>query len=180
VAERKRLPILQEPKPPAEGGEDEAASRPPWHWVGFGTVAIFAAWLPLAYAAAALAQRALSHWFGDATSPEEIAARLGALSPEDRVRVALVQTVPHALALALASFGGGFLVGRFGPNAGAREAAVAGVAVSLVAILTSCGAAGGSLAVLVVLPIAVGFSAWGGTVGGRAGKSGKKTPEKQA
>jgi hypothetical protein len=174
VAERKRLPILQEPPEPSTGGGDEdEAPRPPWHWIGFGAVAIFAAWLPLAYGAAALARRALAPYVGDAATPEELAARLGALSNDDRMRVALIQTVPHALALALASFGGGFLVGRFGPGAGAREAAFAGACVSLVAIATSCASPGGSLAVLVIVPIAVGFSAWGG-------RAGAKKPEKQA
>ena len=35
-------------------GANEDDNRPPWHWVGFGTLLVFGAWLPLAYVASAI------------------------------------------------------------------------------------------------------------------------------
>src|SRR5687768_2145051 len=67
VAERRRLPLIQSaPPPPPTPNEDGEAKRPPWHWVGFGTVAIFAVWLPLAYGAQAMVSRMLIQRFGSA------------------------------------------------------------------------------------------------------------------
>ena len=50
---KKQLPVIAA-KPAAEAAEPED-DRPPWHWIGFGTVAIFAAWLPGSALAGALA-----------------------------------------------------------------------------------------------------------------------------
>ena len=49
VEKKRRLPVLKTPSQE----EEEAAARPPWQWVGFGALAIFAVWLPLAYLAGA-------------------------------------------------------------------------------------------------------------------------------
>lgn len=168
MAERRRLPVVQ---PPSSGGDEEADARPPWHWVGFGAVAIFAAWLPLAYVAQALGARVTAARFGSATQ-EEVAAALAAMSEGDRARLTATLALPHVMALAIAAFAGGLLVGRFGAGAGAREAASAGAAVALVAMALSYRAIlqGGALAVgaaLVTTAVAVGFAAWGGRVGAR-------------
>ena len=50
---KRRLPVL---KTPAEEGADEPP-RPPWQWVGFGAVAIFVVWTPLAYLAGLAGRR---------------------------------------------------------------------------------------------------------------------------
>src|SRR5438552_5827003 len=99
MAEKRRLPVLKaDPEP------EEDSRHPPWQWVGFGTVMIFAAWLPLAYLAEAIKSR--------------LAASLG-----------VGGAIALALApLALAAVAGGFLVGRFGKPAGPREAALSGLA----------------------------------------------------
>jgi tRNA-(ms[2]io[6]A)-hydroxylase len=179
VSERRRLPVLQSaPPPPAAGKgdepEDESAipARPPWHWVGFGTVAIFAAWLPLAYVAQAVVARVLTQRFGAAATPADIAMSLGTMPAGERARLMAILAVPNVLALGLSAFGGGYLVGRFGAGTTGREAASAGAMTALVALVLSLGAGGTSgvaavaTAVVTVL-LAVGFAAWGGKVGAR-------------
>ena len=168
MAERRRLPVIQTPAPKGEDEDDEA--RPPWHWIGFGTVAIFAAWLPLAYLAGAIVRRAVEPYVGAAASAEDYAARYAALSAGDRARVAAIQWLPHALAFAIATFAGGFLVGRFGKGTRPREAAASGAATSVIALTIAAGGGIGSIGagvvmIAVVVLLAVGFAAWGGRVG---------------
>lgn len=167
--------------PPSKGdGGDGAAPdddaievRPPWHWVGFGTVAIFAAWLPLAYVAQAVVARVLAQRFGATATAQDIASSLGTMPAGERARLMAILALPNVFALGLAAFGGGYLVGRFGKGTGARESASAGAMTALVALALSLGggaAAGGLAAVataLVTVFIAVGFAAWGGRVGVR-------------
>lgn len=160
-----------------DGGDDDAPeddltieARPPWHWVGFGTVAIFAAWLPLAYAAQAAVARVLANRFGAAATAQEIGTALGTMPAGERARLMALLAVPNVLALGLASFAGGYLVGRFGSGTGTREAASAGAMTALVALGLSFGAggAGGMAAVvtsIVTVLISVGFAAWGGRTG---------------
>lgn len=147
--------------------------RPPWHWVGFGTVAIFAAWLPLAYAAQAIVARVLAQRFGATATAQDIASSLGTMPAGERARLMAILALPNVFALGLASFFGGYLVGRFGTGTGARESASAGAMTALVALVLSLGgggAAGGMAAVataLVTVVLAVGFAAWGGRTGVR-------------
>ncbi len=97
----------------ADAAGDE--ERPPWQWVGFGTVMIFAAWLPLAYAGAAL------------VAPRDGAggASLGAT------------ITAAALPLVFAAAAGGFLVGRFGEPRRVREPLLAGLLTGLLAVLVT-------------------------------------------
>ena len=153
--------------------DDEIAIevRPPWHWVGFGTVAIFAAWLPLAYAAQAVVARVLADRFGASASAPEIASSLATMPAGERARLMAILALPNVAALGLAAFAGGYLVGRFGTGTGTREAATAGAMTALVALVLSLGggaSGGGTAAVatsLVTVVIAVGFSWWGGRAG---------------
>ena len=170
MAERRRLPVVQEPRP-AEPPEGEDEARPPWHWIGFGVVAIFAAWLPLAAAAAALARRAYEGTFGSGAGEAEVARTLAAMTAGERVRFTLSQAVPQAAALALAAFAGGYLVGRFGRGTRPREAAIAGAGTALMATaLTIRGLQLGLatlVTVLVTFALATGFAALGGRSGVR-------------
>lgn len=181
MATRRRLPVIQSSAPaPSGGGKDKEESpsdddaievRPPWHWVGFGTVAIFAGWLPLAYAAQAAITRVVAQRFGAAATAEEIRTSIGTMPAGERARLMALLALPNVLALALAAFGGGYVVGRFGTGTGPREAATAGAMTALVALVLSLGggAAGGGVTAiatsLVTVVIAVGFAAWGGRVG---------------
>jgi hypothetical protein len=139
VETKRRLPVL---KDPSDDG-DAATERPPWQWVGFGALAIFVVWLPLAFVAA---------W---------IASRLGA-SGESTVGPVLVL----AAGLALAALAGGFLVGRWGgAGVGVREAALAGLASAIIATALSFGAPGALWGALATVAVAVPFAALGGKLG---------------
>jgi hypothetical protein len=88
-------------------GDPAEPARPPWQWVVFGSLGIFVVWLPLQALATALAGRSA------------IAGASGA-------------------ALAASSLTGGFVVGRWGAErVGVREAALAGLAATLVAVALS-------------------------------------------
>src|SRR5688500_13599135 len=80
MAERRRLPVLSNARPPAAPAEEDDEARPPWHWVGFGTVAIFGGWLPLAYVAGAVSARVMAARFGTDASKEAIDLALAAMT----------------------------------------------------------------------------------------------------
>jgi hypothetical protein len=172
VAKRK-LPVLNnapagpapESAPPTPDAEE---ARPPWQWSGFGMVAIFATWLPFSYVAQFTVRSALRRYGLGADTPEAMAAQLAQLDESARTRVMLVMMFPHVLALAAACVAGGVLIGRFGAPAGPREALVAGLMTSLVAMVLSFGAGGWSWAPLATLLITVPFSVIGARLGRRS------------
>jgi len=175
MAERRRLPVLQSgptppPGDPPEAPEDPDAppDRPPWHWVGFGTVALFATWLPLAYVAQSLGNRLVASRF-PGLAPEAIAAQVGALPTDEYWRMIAVVVGLHLLALALGGLAGGYLVGRFGKGTTLREPTAAGGIAAFVALVISVRWGGGiGSAILQALPIllvAVATSALGGRLG---------------
>ena len=159
---KRRLPVVSSPPPE---GEDEP--RPPWHWVGFGVVAIFGAWLPLAWIAARIVRGWLERELPTATSPEEVAAAFSAMSTADRARITVTLALPHVLALAGAAFVGGYLVGRYGVGTTRREPVLAGLFAGIVACVLTFGATGFSWAPLVVPLVAAPIAAVGGSVGRR-------------
>lgn len=183
MSERRRLPVIQptpSPKAGAAGGEtsasgedsEGAAPRPPWHWVGFGTVATFACWLPLAYVAEAIRHRVFASRFGPSPSRDQVDLAFAAMGAEERFRWTLVQTLPHVVAFALSAFAGGVLVGRFGAGAGPREAAASGLVTALLALAVSWraladGGWGALASTLAPLLIAVSSAWWGGRLGAR-------------
>jgi hypothetical protein len=70
------------------------------------------------------------------------------------------------LALALAALGGGFIVGRWGGDGvGVREAALGGLAASIVAIAASWLSFGVALGALFIVVVAVPFAGLGGKLG---------------
>lgn len=162
----RRLPVLSEPAPKRDA-EEPVPERPPWHWVGFGTIAIFAVWLPLAYAAAAVSRSITVARFGEDASADQITIAMAAMSEGERMRLSILLALPSIMGLALAAFTGGLLVGRFGSGKGTREAALSGaVATAIVAVLAWRGFSVSALVTtLVVALVAVLFAAWGGRVG---------------
>jgi hypothetical protein len=132
---KKQLPVIAA-KPAAEAAEPED-DRPPWHWIGFGTVAIFAAWLPGSALAGALGGRVARSLGGGPEAPITLGMRAA---------VAL----PQLAAAAFAAFAGGYLVGRFGAKTTPREATLAGVTATLFACALAAQAAGFSPLLLVV------------------------------
>lgn len=163
-----------------DGGEDDGDAspedRPPWHWIGFGTIVTFACWLPLAYVAEAVRSHVFQSRFGAAATREEVEAAFAAMSAAERFRWTAMQTLPHIIAFALGAFAGGLLVGRFGTGASAREnqklAAASGVVTALVALAVSWrvlaeGGWGALASMVLPLVVAVGFAWWGGRVATR-------------
>ena len=136
---KRRLPVLQTP---AEADPDEPA-RPPWQWVGFGSVGIFVVWVPLSWGVTALV------------------SRLGGLDEAPVARALL-----FGGSLAVAALSGGYLVGRWGTReVGVREAALAGFAAALIATMLAWGAAGLSPGALVTVVFGVPPAALGGRLG---------------
>lgn len=151
--------------PEDEQGEEP---RPPWHWVGFGVAATFAACVPLQYAAEAAAQRLLVRWTAGATTAEEIATAMASLSSTERGKIWIIAVGLRALPLVISSAFGGWIVGRWGgDNAGVREATIAGAATALVVTGLAFAAMGAgawwtpALVLVLTTPAA--------TLGGRAG-----------
>jgi hypothetical protein len=145
VETKRRLPVLKSPS----DGEDDATARPPWQWVGFGALAIFVVWTPLAF---------LTTWFAST------------LDTSGAPRLASIMVVTAGLAIA--ALAGGFLVGRWGASGvGIREAALAGLAAALMASGLSLGAPGAWAGALISVVVAVPFAALGGRVGLRRRRS---------
>jgi len=148
-APKRRLPLLAKAEVADESDED----RPPWHWSGIGAAAIFLAWLPLAY----IVNGPLGGLFNGG-----VAAKIAA--------VAL-----NIMAFVVASFGGGYLIGRFGGKAGVKEATVNGVAAATVAwALAAAQARSGLLVWIMLLTGMAMLGAGGARVGGRFGVHGRK------
>jgi len=161
--------VLNRPPEPASSPDEGDEPRPPLHWVGFGTVAIFAAWLPLTYVAGAIASRVMEQRFGRDASKEAVTLALAAMDAGERARLMAIVALPGLAALAIAAFGGGFVVGRFGDRTGSREAAMAGAITALVAsVMAWAGPTPSALvAAAVTFVVAVGFAAWGGRTGSK-------------
>jgi|SoiMethySBSTD1v2_1073268.scaffolds.fasta_scaffold1043021_3 tRNA-(ms[2]io[6]A)-hydroxylase len=158
---KRRLPVLQ-PK------EDEGEPRPPWHWSVIGAVATLLGWIPLAMLAQLGVQRMLARAGG-----EDPAAGFQALSPGERLTLSLLIVLGPMLALAIAAFLGGLLIGRFGGAAGPKEATVAGIGAAglacfVVALqLIAQGGLMNFLLTAVVVVILAALTARGGALVGR-------------
>ncbi len=136
---KRHLPILKDGGSDADGGDPV---RAPWQWVGFGALAVFAVWVPLA----ALTTGAVAAAGGLAQAPAATAALFAA-------------------GLALASLAGGFLVGRWGARTvGIREAALAGLVAALAAAAlawSSTGVAGAVVTIVIAVPSSALGGGWG-------------------
>ena len=160
MSEKRRLPMLQ----PSSDEEE----RPAWHWSGIGGVALLLFFWPLSFLANAYAKHVLARLVptGDASATK---AAVAAMSASDRVWLSVVVVIGPMLALALSSLLSGLLVGRFGGDAGKREALVGGIGAACLLALISLSQSlskGGSvenwlLTATVVLGLA-GLSAYGG------------------
>jgi hypothetical protein len=145
---KRHLPIAPKVEVASEVDED----RPPWHWSAIGVVAIFVAWLPLAFLVSAAVKRLLP-----------------AGEPGGGAQAAMV--LVNAAAFALACFGGGFLVGRFGARAGRREATVSGAATAVLAWALAAlqGARSALLVWILLLALLVAIGAGAARAGGAFG-----------
>ncbi len=146
----RHLPVVGQKGTPV--GDEPPDDRPPWHWVAIGAVFQLLAWLLLSMLAqpiAAAVSRALS-------------------TPGDARAGSIVLAASHAVVtLGCGSAASGALVGRFGGQAGAREAALSG----LVAAAIACGLTApqaGIVALIVLLPLGA-IAAGAAWLGARAG-----------
>ncbi len=105
--------------------------------------------------------------FGVEASKESIDQAIAVMPDAEHARLMATIALPSLLGLAIAAFGGGLVVGRFGAGTGPREAALSGLVTALVA--TAMAWAGLSRSMLVasslMILVAAGFSGWGGHVG---------------
>ncbi len=170
AGEKRHLPIVSSKAAPtqapgSDSGDDEPP-RPPWHWIGFGVVAIFGAWLPLAWLAARIVRGWLERRFPTAASAEDVSVAFAEMAPGERASLTAMLALPHLVALALAAFAGGYLVGRWGEGTTRREPALAGLFAGLVACVLTFGALSGfSWAPLIVPLVAAPVAFVGGNVG---------------
>jgi hypothetical protein len=142
VQPKRRLPVLKD-----GGASSDEPERTPWQWVGFGALAIFAVWVPLAWLSTLAAVR---------VAPDGSAGALAARS------------LVLAVGLAVSAVAGGYLVGRWGTaGVGVREAALAGFVAALVAIALAWLTIGVSAGALATLAVAVPPAALGGYLGRR-------------
>jgi hypothetical protein len=149
---KRRLPILQNKE---AADESEALPRPPWHWSGIGVVVSFLVWLPIAAGIAALT------------------ARLGPTAAASAMGWGLLIVVMHLFGFLVATFAAGFLIGKFGGEAGPKEGAMSGfvTAVFAVALAAASPTAGATIVTWAVLLVIVGAGgAASSMVGARVGK----------
>lgn len=164
----RRLPVLQNAAP-----EDEAAAnRPRRHWIAIGAGLILCIWLPVSAVVTPLGARLASRLFDVRADPELAGVARGKSGAEDAWIVALMAG-PPAVTFALSCVAGGMLVGRFGGDAGGREAVLAGLGAGMIAWLLAL--LGGSLSpwpVALGALVALGLS--GAVLGGIGGRMGKR------
>lgn len=154
MAEKRKLPVLNQ-----RAAEPPEPERPPWHWVGFGAVLVFAAWLPLAWLAEAFKSRIVLRLLGPVSSEEDVRTAMAALHGSSRVVFAVATIGLPALAMAVGAGAAGYVVGRFGGTTSAREAGLGGVVAGAIACVLAWITAGFQPAVVVVVPV-LGGAAW--------------------
>ena len=143
----RRLPVIQ---------ASDSDERPRWHWFLIGTGFTVTLWLPLAL---------LGLWSGS------LLQRLAYGVEAEPVQTALVRAAPLLFSFFLACFASSALLGRFGGEAGVREALLGNLAAT--ALILAIGGVSGDLgagillgALLVLTPCAV-LAGWGGVKLGR-------------
>jgi tRNA-(ms[2]io[6]A)-hydroxylase len=162
VETKRKLPVV-----PSQATEEQP-SRSQFQWVGFGVVAIFVVWLPVAWVTDRLAVRVSRGWVGAVGSLGDASQAVARLDEAARLRLTLTLVAFHAGGLALACFAGGLLVGRWGGQAGVREAAIAGAAAVVIVTLFALATTGPMEApwpLLLAVALATGASALGGRLG---------------
>ncbi len=149
---KRRLPLLQNKSPE---DESEALPRPPWHWSGIGVVVSFLVWLPIAAGIAALT------------------ARLTPTAATPAVGLGILIVGMHLFGFLVATFAAGFLIGKFGGDAGPKEGAVSGffTAAFAVALAAAGPRVGGTIVTWALLLVIVGaIGAASSMVGAKVGK----------
>lgn len=152
LSPRRRLPVLK-----SQG--DDSPPRPRWQWVGFGTLAILLAWLPLTQLSALIVRRVVD-------------ARLEALEQDEPEGLFLVVWLLPMGALLLSGALGGYVLSRWGERCGWREAAVSGALVAVLAIGLSWARFGVNPASVAVVGVVVPGAVVGAILGGKRRRGG--------
>ena len=158
----RRLPVLQNSSTSDDG-------RPAWHWVPIGFLFVVSLWLPFAMVANWAAGRVVHRILGDLPA-NEIGLRLADADASDRFSLWMVLTAAPLVAFSAACGFGGALVGRFGGQAGPKEAAASGALAGLAGTVLTLATGNvfsfaSSALFLVLVPLGAG-AAW---LGGRWG-----------
>ena len=171
MAEKRRLPVISSQEPPSSNadGDGDSESRPEWQWVGFGVVAMFAAWLPLAAAAGMFARRVAESMLGASLDAADTQAKIAALDSFSQRKLMASFMAPHVVALALSGVFAGFVIGKFGQGGG-RAASVAAGIVCIVAGFLAVRDMSSLVALLLVVVVAVLSARGGATWGARRRK----------
>jgi tRNA-(ms[2]io[6]A)-hydroxylase len=163
----RRLPVIQQ----ADTEDAAAASRPRWQWCLIGAGLVSTIWVPLAVMAAPLGTSLAAHLLR--VAPADVAAGRVTLAPQETAILASLSALPLIVCFGVAAAAGGALVGRFGGQAGKREAGISGViaafAVTLLAAIGGVGLSPAGLAAVSVVLAAAGAAA--GFAGGGFGAS---------
>jgi tRNA-(ms[2]io[6]A)-hydroxylase len=171
VAEKRRLPVISSQEPRRNSADPESESRPEWQWVGFGVVAMFAAWLPLAAAAGMFARSIAEGMLGAPLDAADAQTKIAALDTFAQRKLMASYMAPHVVALALAGVFAGFVIGKFGQGGG-RAASVAAGIVCVLAGLLAVRDLSSLVALLVVVVVAVLSARGGATWGARRREAG--------
>ena len=120
-------------QPSADGDDEE---RPAWQWAGIGGCALLIGFFPLSMLANAYAKRVLASLVV-ASGAAETKAAITAMTASQRLWLSVVVVIGPLVALALAGLVSGLTVGRFGGDAGKKEAAVGGLGAAVLISLVS-------------------------------------------
>ena len=132
--------------PKVEVAVEGDEDRPPWHWSAIGALGVFVFWVPLILMVSAVLPGPGALW-----------------------------VTLNAAAFALACFGSGFLVGRYGGKAGRREAMVGGAAAAATAWLAAATQGmRGALTWALLLAVLVALGGGAARLGGALGVAGRK------
>jgi len=162
---KRRLPVVQ----PLDEAEQEAYERPAWHWVVIGAVGSFLFFLLGLQLTQWFAHREILRLVGE--GEEAIVRRALLTDAQEAYLNALIYGLPLICLLASSWFGG-LLVGRFGGQAGGREATLSGMATGgLTAAIaaTSMWPRGEAKAWALAAMILIVVGALGGWRGGKRG-----------
>ena len=160
----RRLPVLQ------SSSSEDAAQRPPWHYMIIGAGFTVTLWLPLAVVAMWVGSR-LAFWVFEVPNEAALPAAVATASVAQKSWAAALQALPLMLSFFLACFGSAVLVGRFGGKAGVREALVGNLIGS--AVVLGLAALAGEVPLGVALAAGIflaASSALAGWTGARVGK----------
>lgn len=170
MADKRRLPVLQNASPPIATDPETGKTLPPaWHWVPLGALVILGVGVILAKSFyVPFMQRQVARVYGSATTREaydRIDAQLSDAT-RDALRWKLMLGAIPVAVLSVAI--GGFVVGRFGARTNQRHGTLAGIT-AMVLLLLFAGHGARSMNEVVAYAMLVPFGGMVGYLGGLAG-----------